>query len=240
MADELIPYLEREFRLVPQSTGRFLTGLSSGGWSSLWLQVTYADVFGGVWSIVPDPVDFRDCQRINLYSTGSNMYMDETGSRRAIARRGDEPMLWYDEFAKMEVVQGPGGQLYSFEAVFSPRGPDGKPMPLYQRDTGKVNTDVADAWRKYDIGLMLRENWPTLESKLAGKLRIFAGEKDTFYLEGAVRLLKQTLDDLGSDAVVEILQGRSHMNVADAALGQRLVRELRAAFARYHPEYAAP
>lgn len=240
LIEELIPHLEREFRIVAQPTGRFLTGPSSGGWSSLWLQVTYADFFGGVWSIVPDPVDFRDFQRINLYRTGENMYVDETGSRRAIARRGDEPMLWYDEFAKMEVVQGPGGQLYSFEAVFSPRGLDGKPMPLYQRDTGKVNTDVADAWRKYDIGLLLRENWPTLESKLAGKLRIFAGEKDTFYLEGAVRLLKQTLDELGSDAVVEILQGRSHMNVADAALGQRLVRELRAAFARYHPEYAAP
>ncbi len=240
LIEELIPHLEREFRIVAQSTGRFLTGRSSGGWSSLWLQVTYADFFGGVWSIVPDPVDFRDFQRINLYKPGENMYKDEAGNRRAIARRGDEPVLWYDDFAKMEVVQGPGGQLYSFEAVFSPRGADGKPMPLYGRDTGEVNTDVADAWRKYDIGLVLKENWPTLESKLTGKLRIFAGEKDTFYLEGAVRLLKQTLDELGSDAVIEILEGRNHMNVADAALGERLVRELHAAFALYHPEYAAP
>ena len=240
LIEELIPHLEREFRIVAQPTGRFLTGPSSGGWSSLWLQVTYADFFGGVWSIVPDPVDFRDFQRINLYRTGENMYEDGAGSRRPIARSGDEPAMWYDEFAKMEVVQGPGGQLHSFEAVFSPRGPDGKPLPLYDRVTGEVNADVANAWRKYDIGLVLKENWPSLESKLAGKLRIFAGEKDTFYLEGAVRLLKQTLDELGSDAVVEIIEGRNHMNVADAALGQRLVRELHAAFALHHPEYVAP
>ncbi len=240
LIEELIPHLEREFRLVAQPTGRFLTGPSSGGWSSLWLQVTYADFFGGVWSIVPDPVDFRDFQRINLYKTGENMYEDAAGKRRPIARNGDEPMLWYDEFAKMEAVQGPGGQLNSFEAVFSPRGPDGKPLPLYNRVTGEVNTDVANTWREYDIGLVLKENWPALESKLTGKLRIFAGEKDTFYLEGAVRLLKQTLDELGSDAVVEILDGRNHMNVADTALGERLVRELHAAFALHHPEYAAP
>ncbi len=202
--------------------------------------VVYADLFGGVWSIVPDPVDFRAFQRINLYNTGENMYLDANGGRRPLARQGERVTIWYDDFAKMEAVQGPGGQLYSFEAVFSPRGPDGKPLPLYDRVTGEVNTDVANAWKKYDIGHVLKENWPSLESKLAGKLRIFAGEEDTFYLEGAVRLLKQTLDDLGSDAVVEIIQGRNHGNVADAELGQRLVRELHAAFVLHHPEYAAP
>ncbi len=238
LIEELIPYLEQEFHLVSAPTARFLTGSSSGGWSSLWLQVTYADFFGGVWSIVPDPVDFRDFQRINLYETGANMYIDDQGNRRPIARFGDQPVLWYDDFAKMEVVRGAGGQLYSFEAVFSPRGPDGKPQPLYDRKTGAVKGDVAQAWKRYDIGLVLKENWPTLESKLTGKLRIFAGEKDTFYLEGAVRLLKQTLDELGSDAVIEILTGRNHMNVADRALGQRIHQELRAVFDKHHPQYA--
>lgn len=238
LIEELIPYLEQEVHLVSAPTARFLSGPSSGGWSSLWLQVTYADFFGGVWSIVPDPVDFRDFQRINLYETGANMYIDDQGNRRPIARLGDQPVWWYDDVAKMEVVRGAGGQLYSFEAVFSPRGPDGKPMPLYDRETGAVNADIAQAWKKYDIGLVLKENWPTLESKLTGKLRIFAGEVDTFYLEGAVRLLKQTLDELGSDAVVEIRQGRNHMNVADRAMGQRIHQELRAVFDTHHPQYA--
>ena len=238
LIEELIPHLEQEFRLVSAPTARFLSGPSSGGWSSLWLQVTYADFFGGVWSIVPDPVDFRAFQRINLYKTGENVYVDAHGGRRPLARRGERVTIWFDDFAKMEVVQGPGGQLYSFEAVFSPRGPDGKPMPLYDRETGAVNADIAQAWKKYDIGLVLKENWPTLESKLTGKLRIFAGEKDTFYLEGAVRLLKQTLDELGSDAVVEILTGRNHGNVADRVMGQRIHQELRAVFDTHHPQYA--
>ncbi len=240
LIEELIPHLEKEFRLVAQPTARFLTGPSSGGWSSLWLQVTYADFFGGVWSFAPDPVDFRDFQRINLYETGANMYIDVQGNRRPIARFGDQPMLWYDDFAKMEVIRGPGGQLYSFEAVFSPRGDGGLPLPLYDRDTGAVNGAVAQAWKKYDISLVLKENWPTLAPKLAGKLRIFAGEMDTFYLEGAVRLLKQTLEQLASDAVVEIIPGRNHGNIRDPGLDQRVVRELLADFARDHAEYAQP
>ena len=238
LIEELIPHLEQELRLVSAPTARFLTGPSSGGWSSLWLQVTYADFFGGVWSIVPDPVDFRDFQRINLYETGANMYIDDQGNRRPIARFGDQPVLWYDDFAKMEVVRGAGGQLYSFEAVFSPRGPDGKPQPLYDRQTGAVNGDVAQAWKQYDIRLLLEKNWHTLGPKLQGKIRVFAGENDTFYLEGAVRRLKQTLDDLGSDAVIEILTGRNHGNVADQAMGQRIHQELRAVFDTHHPQYA--
>ena len=158
LIEEMIPYLEREYRIVAQPTARFLTGPSSGGWSSLWLQVTYPDFFGGVWSIVPDPVDFRDFQRINLYNTGEKMYVDSDGQRRPLARQGERVVIWYDEFAKMEVVQGFGGQLHSFEAVFSPRGPDGKPLPLYDRETGEVNAAVATAWRKYDIGVVLKEN----------------------------------------------------------------------------------
>jgi len=62
LVEELIPYVDATFRTIPSATARFVTGHSSGGWSSLWLQVTYPGVFGGVWSTTPDPVDFRDYQ----------------------------------------------------------------------------------------------------------------------------------------------------------------------------------
>ena len=76
LTTELIPALNKRFRTIPRASARFLTGHSSGGWSSLWLQVTYPEVFGGTWSTAPDPVDFRDFQRINLYRSGENMYVD--------------------------------------------------------------------------------------------------------------------------------------------------------------------
>ena len=223
---EIIPQLENEYRLVSSPDARFLTGASSGGWSSLWLQVTYPDYFGGTWSLVPDPVDFRDFQRINLYTDDANMYQDENGNRRPLMRftrnNKEQVMIWYEDFAKMEVVMGPGGQLRSFEAVFSPLGADGLPMPLYNRQTGAVNHEVAESWKPYDIRLKLENNWQTLAPKLHGKIHVFAGELDNFYLDGAARLLKKSLADLGSDAVVEILPGKNHGSVLDQSMMHRI------------------
>jgi dienelactone hydrolase len=126
----------------------------------------------------------------------------------------------------MEVVMGRGGQLFSFEAVFSPRGPDGKPRPLWDRATGKVNLGVALAWQKYDIRLVLERNWKTLAPKLAGKLHVYMGSRDNFYLEGATVLLKKTLENLGSDAVVEIFPDRDHGSLMDRDLRDRIAREM--------------
>jgi len=233
LVEELIPQLEREFRLVAAPTARFLTGGSSGGWSSLWLQVTYPDFFGGVWSLAPDPVDFRAFQLVNLYEPGVNVYRDADGARRPIARRNGEVMAWYDDFALMETVIGEGGQLYSFDGVFSPRGPDGRPRPYFDRETGAVDPDVVEAWKRYDIRLVLEQRWPVLGPKLAGKLRIIVGTDDNFYLDGAVRLLGDALDALGSDAVVEILPGRTH-NLSDRDTLQRIDREVIEAFRAIH------
>ncbi|HKI30262.1 MAG TPA: alpha/beta hydrolase-fold protein, partial [Gemmataceae bacterium] len=40
LVEELIPFIEREYRGLGAPAARFVTGHSSGGWSSLWLQVT--------------------------------------------------------------------------------------------------------------------------------------------------------------------------------------------------------
>jgi hypothetical protein len=236
LIEELIPHLEKQFRIIPKSTARFVTGHSSGGWSSLWLQVTYPDTFGGVWSTAPDPVDFRDFQRINLYVPGTNMFTDGAGQPRPLARRGDRPVLYYQPFSDMEEVMGHGGQLGSFEAVFSPRGQDGRPVQLWDRRTGAINPDVAKAWEKYDIRLTLERQWSTLGPKLQGKLHVYMGELDTFYLEGATRLLKESLAKLGSDAKVELFPGKDHGTLLDRSLRERMAQEMAAAFRRHHPD----
>ena len=120
LVDEFIPYIESIFPALANPRSRLLNGHSSGGWSSLWLQVAFPDFFGGTWSTSPDPVDFRDFQRINIYASGENMFRDRDGKRRPIARIGSMPALFYDRFCKMDDVIGWGGQLGSFEAVFSP------------------------------------------------------------------------------------------------------------------------
>lgn len=226
LIEEFIPYLDKKYSLISKSGARFVNGHSSGGWSSLWLQVTYPDTFGGVWSTSPDPIDFRDFQRINLYAEGENMFRDREGTQRPLARRGQTPIVFYENFSKMEDVMGPGGQLYSFEAVFSPLGPDKKPLRLWNRKTGEIDRKTAETWEKYDIGLILQKNWPQLRSKLAGKIHVIMGDMDTFYLEGATRLVGERLKSLGSDAVVELVPGRDHGTVLDRDLAGRIDREI--------------
>ncbi len=226
MIEELIPHIEKQFRGLGVPGARFVTGHSSGGWSSLWLQVTYPDFFGGVWSTAPDPVDFRDFQQINIYKQGANMFVDDAGKRRPIARRNGKPVIFYKPFSDMEVVMGHGGQLQSFEAVSSERGADGKPMPLWNRQTGDIDPAVAKSWERYDIRLVIERNWNTLAPKLAGKLHVYMGSEDTFYLEGATVLLKESLTRLGSDAVVEIFPGRDHGTLMARVMRDRIAKEM--------------
>ncbi len=199
-----------EDRLKASASRRFATGVSSGGWSSLWLVVTYPAWFDSCWSHVPDPVDFRDFQQIDLTAADVNMLKTEGGARRPIARTGESVALYYDDFVALETVLGPGGQVHSFEAVFSPKGADGKPQQVFDRATGKVNPVVAKTWEKYDIRLILERNWADLGPKVAGKIHVYAGDVDNFYLDGAARLLKASLAKLGSDAVVEIVPEMGH------------------------------
>jgi Putative esterase len=228
LIEELIPAIEKRFRAIPKPAARLLTGHSSGGWSSLWLQVTYPDSFGGVWSTAPDPVDFRDFQRIDLYRAGENMFADAKGAPRPIARRGTKPMLFYKPFSDMEVVMGHGGQLASFEAVFSERDEAGRPKRLWDRKTGAIDPKVAKSWEKYDIRLVLERDWKVLGPKLAGKIHVYMGDLDTFYLEGATRLLGESLKKLGSDAVVELFEGKDHGSLMSLPMRQRIAKEMAA------------
>lgn len=224
---ELIPAVEKRFRTVGKS-GRLVMGHSSGGWSSLWLQITYPDVFNGCWSTAPDPVDFRSFQYMNLYRPGENFYLDPAGKVRPLGRVNGKVVMTFRPFTDMETVMGHGGQLASFEGSFSERGPDGQPRRLWDRKTGAIDTDVAKTWEKYDIRMVLRRNWTDLAPLLKGKLHVYMGEVDTFYLEGATRLLRDELKELGSDAKVELFPGKDHSSLMTPQLRDRISREMAA------------
>jgi pimeloyl-ACP methyl ester carboxylesterase len=238
---ETIPHIDKTFRTIAKPTARFVTGHSSGGWSSLWLQVTYPEVFGGVWSLAPDPVDFRDFQQVDLYAAPAfNMFRDPSDKRRPLARRGETPVLWFDDFTRMDHVILRGGQLRSFDAVFSPLDQAGRPRRMYDPTSGQVDPKVAEAWRPYDINLKLKQNWKTLEPLLRGKLHIVTGDLDTFYLNGAVELLAVTLKELKSDAQLEILAGEDHGSFVTSAFRKKVLQEMTDQFLAAHPQPKHP
>jgi len=234
LTQEFIPYLERRFRLIPKAYARFLTGHSSGGWSTLWLQVTYPDYFGGTWSTSPDPADLHSFTGIDV-TPGSkdNAYKTADGKTRNLIRMNGREISSIEEFAKLEEVLGDyGGQLASFEWVWSPKGEDGRPLKMFNRETGEINPAIQRAWQKYDIRLILDQNWARLGPKLKGKVNVICGTDDTFHLEEAVKLLCAFFKQKGSDAVCELVPGRDHMNLYGAGpaypegLDQRIQKEM--------------
>jgi pimeloyl-ACP methyl ester carboxylesterase len=215
---EFIPWLEKQYPMIASSSARFLTGHSSGGWSTLWLQVKYPDFFNGTWSTAPDPVDFRSFTGVDV-TPGSkeNVYYLPDGTARNLVRMNGKNIASIRSFVEQEDVQGEyGGQFSSFEWVFSPRGQDGRPMHLFNRVTGVVDQDVACAWQAYDIHTVLDQNWNVLGPKLRGKIHVLCGENDTFHLEEATGLLCSFLKGKGSDAVCELIPGRDHFDLYES------------------------
>jgi len=241
LVTEFIPWLENTYMLESAPFARFLTGHSSGGWSTLWLQVTYPDFFGGTWSTAPDPVDFRSFTGADVTpGSDANMYRTASGSLRNLVREGGRELASFESFARQEEVLGEfGGQLSSFEWVFSPRGPDGRAMPLFNRVTGRQDPDVQEYWRKYDIRFILAKRWETLGPLLQGKIHVICGAADTFHLDEAAGLLCSFLRERGSDAVCELVPGRDHMNLYSSSpsyphgLGERIDREMMQAYSSH-------
>lgn len=224
LTTELIPYLEKSYRMDARPSGRFLQGHSSGGWATLWLQVTYPKVFGGTWSTSPDSSDFHDFTGPDLYAPHANVYYKSDGTAWPIIRNKGQVLATIKDFVKLEEVLGdPGGQWNSFDWVFSPRGPDGQPLKMSDRVTGDVDPNVIAYWRDhYDIAHIVSTNWKTLAPNLRGKIHLIVGAADTFYLDGAAHKLQAVLDDLQANARFTFIPDRTHFDlfkVGDDRLG---------------------
>ena len=215
LTTELIPYLEAHYKMDADVKGRFLNGHSSGGWATLWLQTRYPKIFGGTWSTSPDPSDFHDFTGPDLYAPHANVYHKPDGTPWPLVRDQGKVLGTFEQFAKMEQVIGPyGGQMASFEWVFSPRGKDGRPEQMFNRDTGDVDPSVVAYWRDhYDIAHRLQDNWPALKPDLDGKIHLYVGTADTFYLDGAAHRLKAVLDGLQAHSDIRFIPGRTHFDL---------------------------
>ena len=215
LTGELIPDLERRYRMDARPSGRFLTGHSSGGWASLWLQVAYPALFGGAWATSPDSSDFHDFNGPDIYAPGANVYRRPDGAPWPLVRDHAKVLATFEDFARQERVLGDyGGQQASFDWVFSPKGPDGRPVQMFDRDTGAVDPAVAAYWRDhYDIAWRITHDWPALKPNLDGKIHLIVGTADTFYLDGAAHRLKAALDSVGARADVRFLADRTHFDL---------------------------
>jgi hypothetical protein len=203
---ELVPLLEKQFRLIPEARARLLTGGSTGGWESIALQIHHPDFFGGTWTLYPDPVDFRDYQMTNLYEDTSAFVPNVDPAttwvvpERYMSRTPQgQPLLSMRMMSRLEAVLGShersGQQMNAWDAAYGPVGPDGYPKPAWDKLTGHINKDVALYMRDhgYDLTYYLTQNWSRIGPSLVGKIHMYVGDMDNYYLNLAVYRMEDAL-----------------------------------------------
>ncbi len=199
---ELIPYLEKKYRALGGGWARFMYGGSTGGWEALGVQVLYPDEYNGAYAACPDPIDFRAFTVVDVYGD-ANAYWAE-GPFKKVPRPGHRNYLGHvsatlEQANRLELVLGAnsrsGGQWDIWQAVYSPVGSDGYPKPIWDKRTGAVDKSVAAYWREhFDLGDILRREWTKgLGKKLEGKIHLYCGDMDNYYLNNAVYLVEDFL-----------------------------------------------
>jgi hypothetical protein len=199
---DLIPHVEKTFRGLGKGWSRFLYGGSTGGWEALAAQIFYPEEFNGCYAACPDPIDFRAYTIVNIYEHQNAYFVDSPWKRTprpALRNWLGEVSATIEETNLREMVLGAhgrsGDQWDIWQAVFGPVGDDGYPRPIWDKLTGVIDRKVAEYWKEnYDLRWILERDWKTLGPKLAGKIHIYVGDMDNYYLNNAVYLMESFLE----------------------------------------------
>ncbi|NKB32658.1 MAG: esterase [Pseudomonadales bacterium] len=217
---ELYPYLAENFPIADQPANRFVTGCSTGGWVSMALQILYPDYFNGAWSLSPDSPSFRAFQLVDLYND-TNAFTSPTGMLRPSARETNgDPRFSISDEVRMEAAVGRGDsfvtsglQWGAWNAVYGQPDENGNPIPIWNQETGEIDSSAAAGWLPWDLEYYVRENWPTLGPRLNGKLNFWMGDMDNYYLTNGLRNLEQAFNEMeapGADVEFNWLPYHGH------------------------------
>jgi len=198
---ELIPAIEKQFRGIGEGWARFLYGGSTGGWESLAVQIFYPDHYNGTFAACLDPIDFHAYTEIDLYKDKNAFYLE--GAHKQVPQPAMRDYLGRT-FTTLPDINGyelalgdhgrSGEQFDIWQAVYGPVGEDGYPQPIFNKETGEIDHHVAEYWREhYDLRDILEREWPTLGPKLQGKIHIYVGSDDTYFLNDAVYRMEDFL-----------------------------------------------
>jgi len=199
---ELIPYVEQKFRGIGEGWARTLYGGSTGGWEALAAQIFYPEEYNGCYAACPDPIDFRAYGLVNIYEHENAYYL------RSFFKKTPRPgkRNWLGEISctiedmnhrelALATKGRSGDQWDIWQAVFSPVGEDGYPKPIWDKRTGKIDPRVAEYWREnYDLRYILERDWKKIGPSLVGKIHIYCGDMDNYYLNNAVYLMEDFLE----------------------------------------------
>jgi hypothetical protein len=200
--NELVPAIEKQFHGIGQGWARFVYGGSTGGWEALAVQVFYPDHYNGAFAACPDPIDFHEFTNIDLYDDKNAFYLE--GAHKRVEQPAMRDYLGHTLITAREVNgyelalgdHGRSGEQFDiWQAVYGPVGEDGYPAQIFNKETGEIDHSVANYWRQhYDLEAILERDWAKLGPELAGKIHIYVGSDDTYFLNDAVYRMQDFLD----------------------------------------------
>lgn len=199
---ELIPEIEKQFRGMGEGWSRFLYGGSTGGWEALAVQVKYPEEYNGCFAACPDPIDFRAYTLTNIYEDNNAYYYESANKKLEVPAHRDylgNIQSTLRQGNHLELVLGDksrsGQQWDIWEATYSPQGEDGYPVRIWDKMTGDIDHSVAEYWKEnYDLRHILERDWDKLGENLKGKIHIYCGDMDNYYLNNAVYLMEDFLE----------------------------------------------
>jgi enterochelin esterase-like enzyme len=199
---ELIPAVEKRFHAIGQGWSRFVYGGSTGGWEALAVQVFYPDHYNGAFAACPDPIDFHAYTNIDLYDDKNAFFIEGAHKRVAQPSMRDylgHTLITTQEINAYELALGDNGrsgeQFDIWQAVYGPVGANGYPQPIFDKVTGEIDHSVAEYWRQhYDLEAILERDWAKLGPELSGKIHIYVGSDDTYFLNNAVYRMEDFLN----------------------------------------------
>ena len=202
VVEELIPWVDRTFRTMPEREHRGVLGKSSGGYGSLVLAMRHSDRFGALACHSGD-LYFDYCYRGDIPKFCSQV--QEAG--------GIGP--WLDAFeAKRQKKHDDvmALNILGMAAAYSPR-PDAPPFGIdlpCDLETGAFREEVWARWLEFDPIRMLERHADALRSMRL--LYLDCGTKDEWHLHHGARLFTRRLTALGIPHEYEEFDD-GHMNI---------------------------
>jgi enterochelin esterase family protein len=181
LTEEIVPFVDQNFRTLRDKNSRAVMGKSSGGYGSLIMAMHHADIFGLACSTSGDAY-FEFC------------YLPDFAKAFRAIKSNPQKLVkkFWDEEAKKGKDDFPGLNIIGMSACYSPNPSSefGFDLP-FDLATGEIRWDIWKKWLAHDPVRLVESAVENLKSlKL---LYIDAGTRDEFALDLGARILCKKL-----------------------------------------------
>jgi hypothetical protein len=202
ICDEIVPWIDANYRTLPAAAHRGVTGKSSGGFGAMIYGMLRPDLFGGIATHAGDSL-YEGCYIPEFLQVARALRDKYEGSYER---------FWEDFWKRAEVGQAMSkpddGSLvmtYGVAAAFSAEE-DGSVTLPFHLDTGLLRDDVWQRWLDWDPVRMAASHADALRGLRA--IWIDAGRSDDWYLDLGAEAFRQELEKVGvTDLHFELFDG---------------------------------